>query len=478
MSQHQATPEDRGYRDSVTKVEPYGVDHIPDVERHGKPSSQFYVWFAAGLNFPIMVLGFSAVWFGLSLWSAITAVVAGAALGSVLMGVLSRMGVHLGVPQQIQGRGPLGFVGNLLPVAYINVFAGVGWAALTVILGGKAIGELTGIPFIVSAVVIVALQLVVAVFGYNMIHFLQKVLSYVLVALFALMTVVAIMRGSSVLEANPEAGGYIGATGGWITLFGWFLAFLVAWTPFASDYSRYLPDDPEVSRKAGWMTALGNFITLAWLGIAGAVVAGAATSADPIEALRELTGPWAVPCLLAILISSFSQNFLNVYGGAISLQTLGVPVSRTQAVVLICAAAFGVSLWAQAGVYDKFTMFLNLTAYFIAPYVAVVMLDYAIGGRRDKSRIPELYDRGRILEWGFVAWLAGVAVSALFWQSSLYTGPLANSVAGGDVSMYVGFLAASITYIAVYRLGPLWRSNRTPAHAVGAEASTQVANAG
>lgn len=448
---------DRGYRDSVATVEPYGVDHIPDVERHGKPISQFYVWFAAGLNFPIMILGFSAAWFGLSLWQAVTAVVAGAAVGSVLMGVLSRMGVHLGVAQQMQARGPLGFVGNMLPVAYINVFAGVGWAALTVILGGKALGEITGIPFFPAALGLVALQLVVAVFGYNMIHFLQKVLSFVLVGLFALMTMVAVTRGSASLEANPDAGGYIGSFGGWLTLFGWFLAFLVAWTPFASDYSRYLPDDRSVSLRAGLLTALGNFLTLSWLGIAGAVVAGAATESDPIAAVRELTGPWAVPALAAILLSSFSQNFLNVYGGAISLQTLGLPVSRTQAVVMICVAAFGVSLWAESGVYDKFTVFLNLTAYFIAPYVAVILLDYAFGGRKDKSRIPELYDRTRILEWGFVAWAAGVLVSMPFWQSTLYTGPLADNFGGGDWSMFVGFGAAVVAYFATYRLSPLWR---------------------
>ncbi|MGH4001231.1 MAG: purine-cytosine permease family protein [Pseudonocardiaceae bacterium] len=466
----QAGSPDRGYRDAVAKVEPYGVDHIPDVERHGKPLSQFYVWFAAGLNFPIMILGFSAAWFGLSLWQAVTAVVAGAAVGSLLMGGLSRMGVHLGVAQQMQARGPLGFVGNMLPVAYINVFAGVGWAALTVILGAKALGELTGIPFVVSAIGLVAVQLVVAVFGYNMIHFLQKLLSFVLVVLFALLTAVAIARGSTTLEANPDAGGYIGAFGGWLTLFGWFIAFLVAWTPFASDYSRYLPDDRAVSLKAGLFTGLGNFLTLSWLGIAGAVVAGAATAVDPIAAVRELTGPWAFPALLAILLSSFSQNFLNVYGGAISLQTLGIPVNRQQAVVLVCVAAFGVSLWAEAGVYDKFTVFLNLTAYFIAPYVAVILLDYFVGGRNDKTRIPELFDRGRILEWGFVAWAIGVLASVPFWQSSLYTGPLADSLGGGDLSMFVGFAAASAAYLATYRMPALWHT-KTP---VGSESSPDV----
>ena len=35
----------------------------------------------------------------------------GAALGSLLMAVMSRMGVRLGVPLQIQACGPLGFLG-------------------------------------------------------------------------------------------------------------------------------------------------------------------------------------------------------------------------------------------------------------------------------------------------------------------------------------------------------------------------------
>ncbi|WP_326686387.1 MULTISPECIES: cytosine permease [unclassified Streptomyces] len=456
---------DHGYRDNITQIEPYGIDHIPDAERHGKASSQFFIWFAAGLNFPIMLLGFSAASLGLSLSAAIWAIIVGALIGSVAMGVMSRMGVHLGVPQQMQARGPLGFVGNLLPVAYINVFAGVGWAAVTIILGGKALGALIGIPFWVCAVVLAALQLTVAVFGYNMIHYLQRILTFVLFGLFLLVTVVALQRGSSVLDANPSASGYTGATGGWVTLGGHFLAFLIAWLPFASDYSRYLPGTPRVSRNAGIYTAAGNFLTLSWLGITGAILAGTTDSSDPIAALKELTGPWAVPAMLAILLSSFSQNFLNVYGGAISLQTLGLPLRRSTSVTLICLAALGVSLWAADGIYTSFEVFLNLTAYFIAPYVAVLLMDYYAGPRRDRSRLPELYDRGRVLEWGAVAWVVGTLSSVPFWNSSLYTGFVAeNHPEWGEVSYYVGFVVGALVYLLTRRLPPLWhRSPGRPA---------------
>ena len=455
-----STADDRGYRDSLTKVEPYGVEHIPEVERHGKASSQFFIWFAAGMNFPIIVLGFSATYFGLSMAGAVTAIVAGAFIGSATMGIMSRMGVRLGVPQQMQARGPLGFIGNLFPVAYVNVFAGVGWAAVTVILGGKAIAEMTNLPFWLTALVLMLLQLAVAVIGYNLIHFLQRILAVVLFLAFIMITIVTVSRGGVSLAANPHAEGFLGA-GSWITFFGYFLAFLVAWLPFASDYSRYLPDTPVTRRNAGIFTMLGNFVTVAWMGIVGVILAGTATSSDPITALNQLMGPWAVPGLLTIAISSFSQNFLNVYGGAISIQTMGVPIKRSTGVVLICVASYLVALWGQNGIYEGFSVFLNLTAYFIAPFATVLICDYYLGVRQSKQGMAQLFDKSRKFEWGFIAWAAGVVGSMPFWVSSLYTGPFAAAFPkAGDLSMFVAAAIALLVYLATYKLRPLSRLSR------------------
>jgi len=459
-----ASPPDLLYRDKVVAVEPYGVDHIPDAERHGKPVSQFFIWFAAGMNFPIMVLGFSAVSFGLSFAAAATAIVIGSFVGAAVQGVLAQMGARLGVPQQIQARGPLGFFGNFIPVAYINVFAGIGWAAVTVILGSKAFHELVpAVPQWLCSLVLVSLQLVVAIYGYNMIHYLQHILTYVLFAGFLMITVVAIVRGDgTTFKANPKASYYVGSVGGWITFAGYFLSFLIAWWPFASDYSRYLPGDDRTTRAAGTWTWAGNFLSLSWLGITGALLGGAAVSGeDPISALHRLTGPFATPALLIVLISSFSQNFLNVYGGAISVQTLRIPVSRRTAVMVICVAAYAVSLWAGAGFEAKFKTFLFLSAYFITPFGAVLLLDYYVGGREDKARIGELYDESRIVNWGFVAWLGGTVASIPFWQLSFFTGPFSKAHANwGDQSYFVGFAVGVVLYLLTYRLRPLWRSHR------------------
>jgi len=473
-----ASVPDHRYRDKIAAIEPYGVDAIPDSERHGKAVSQFFIWFAAGMNFPIMVLGFLAVSYGLSLTASVTAIVAGSFVGAVVMGVLSRMGGRLGVAQQIQARGPLGFFGNFIPVAYVNVFAGIGWAAVTVILGAQALEALVpAIPFWLGAAALVSIQLVVAIYGYNMIHYLERILAVVLFFGFLLITIVSVSRGwQGGFDTNPEAKYWIGGTGGWITFAGFFLSFLIAWWPFASDYSRYLPDDDAVNRSTGIWTFAGNFLSLSWLGIAGALLGSSATSGEsPIEALFRLTGPFHVIALLVVLISSFSQNFLNVYGGAISVQTLRIPVSRRTAVVIICVAAYLISLWADEGFEDKFKTFLFVGAYLIAPFGAVLLLDYVLGHRHDRERIAELYDSSRVLEWGFVAWLVGAVASALFWNLSFFVGPVAAAhPEWGDLSYFVGFGVACLAYVATYRLPPLWhRPKRTTDTAPAAPTAAQ-----
>ena len=465
---------DLNYRDRVAAVEPYGVDAIPDSERHGKPVSQFFIWFAAGMNFPIMVLGFVAVNFGLSLFSSVTAILAGSFVGAVVMGVMSRMGGRLGVAQQIQARGPLGFFGNFVPVAYVNVFAGIGWAAVTIILGGQAAHSLVpAIPYWLAALVLVTLQLIVAVYGYNMIHFLERILAVVLFVGFTIITVVSISRGwEGGFSTNSSAPWWVGGVGGWITFGGYFLSFLIAWWPFASDYSRYLPDNDQVSRRTGFWTFLGNFVSLSWLGITGALLGSSAqTGESPIEALVRMTGPWHAVALLVVMLSSFSQNFLNVYGGAISVQTLRIPVSRRTAVIAICTVAYVISLWADENFEAKFKNFLFMGAYLIAPFGAVLMLDYVFGHRHRRDRIEELFDATRILEWGFVAWLIGAVVSIPFWNLSFYVGPIAKAhPEWGDLSYFVGFGVGAIAYLATYRLPTLWR--------FGGRAGTTVASPG
>jgi purine-cytosine permease-like protein len=123
-------------------------------------------------------------------------------------------------------------------------------------------------------------------------------------------------------------------------------------------------------------------------------------------------------------------------------------------------------------------------AYLIAPFGAILLLDYVFNHRHDRDRISELYDSRRILEWGFIAWVIGAIASLPFWQLSFSAGPVATAhPEWGDLSYFVGFVAGGLAFALLYRLPPLWRGTTDhpdpdsvrPAH-LNAAAETEPTN--
>ncbi|HLI59934.1 MAG TPA: cytosine permease [Solirubrobacteraceae bacterium] len=464
-----AQPRDLLYRDRVGTIEPYGIDHIPDAERHGRLRNQFTTWFAGSLGLSLLTLGFYPVFYGLGLVPALISVLIGAGLGAIVMGIMSAMGTRVGVPQQIQARGPLGFLGNFPPVAFVNVFASIGWAAVNTVLGVMLIDQLVHIPFWIGAAGISVVQCVVGVYGYNMIHRVNLIATIVIGGVFVVITILAMTHANWHFGTDRHASYFVGTTGGFIDSVGLFFSFLLAWAPFASDYSRYLPADTSM-RKVAISTGLGNFLVVAWLGCLGVLVGHFAGAFGPAAVVTKLTGGFGTVAVLALLLATFPQNGLNLYGGAISLLTLGAKIPRAVAVVVTSLIAFGFALWAQTDVYGKYYDFVVLTAYFIMPYACIIILDYFLCRRWLPEKIAELYDSSRRVEWGFLAWLVGCAASVPFWTWAKWSGPFARANPDvGDLSYYIGGIVGSLAFLAVYRLAPLsGRLRRSAPHTANA----------
>lgn len=451
---------DLGYGSSSKKIEPYGIEHIPATDRHGKPYTQFTTWMSGSLTLSLLVLGFFPTTLGLSVWQSLSAVIVGSFIGSLIMGILATMGVRLGVAIQIQARGPLGYAGNLVPVSFINVFASVGWATVNSVFAAMALRQVVNVPFWLAAALILGVVAVLSVWGYNLLHLVNKIATAVLGVLFAVITVLALSKADWTYAANPQASGYVGPWGGWITAVGFFLAWFFAWAPFASDFARYLPVKTSATRVAAF-TAAGNFIPALWLGCTGVLVANFAGSLGPVEAVVELTGPWAPLAMFALVLGCLPTNGLTVYGGALSLLTLGIRVSRHVAALIIVAISLGLTIAFQNNIFNVFYDFLLLSGYFIAPYVAVMLLDYFVGGRKKIERLGEIFDKRRHFEWGFMAWVCGCVASAPFWVWTLWTGPVAAAFPQmGDISYYVGAAVAAVIYLATLRLQPFSKNRR------------------
>ena len=452
------SPEDLAYRDSVGKVEPYGIDHIPEAERHGSLRDQFTTWAGGNMILTLLLLGFYPVFYGLSFWAAIASVVIGTGVGCLMMGVMSAMGTRLGVPVQVQARGSLGYYGNFFPAAIVNVFASVGWAAVNTVIGVQLLQYIVDVPFVPAAIGLTVIQAAVAVYGYNMIHFVNRVGTYVIGLLFVIVTILALTKADASFGTDTQAQFFVGTTGGFITSCGLFLSYLLAWAPFASDYSRYLPSSTSMKRAA-FATGLGNFVVVAWLGCLGVLTAKVAGDLGPAEVISELTGGFATIALLGFLAGTIPGNSLNLYGGALSILTLQVPVKRSTAVVIVSVASVLFALWAHDDLYGKFYDFLVLTAYMIAPYVVVIILDYVLCNRTDEEGIRELYSPRPAFRWGFAAWIIGCLASTPFWTWAKWNGPFADAYPqAGDLTYYVGAAAAAIAFLVFYKAGLMRRT--------------------
>ncbi|WP_411722371.1 purine-cytosine permease family protein [Mycetocola sp.] len=444
------------YGTSLTRTEPYGTEEIPAGERHGHPRQQFTLWFAANMVLAVLVSGFFSSLFGLSVVQGLTAVAAGTLLGAIVMGLLAGIGTKLGVPQQVQGRGPMGYFANFVPIALLTVVSAIGWTAVNTVFAVIALQMLVDIPFWVAAVGIFAVQAVFAIWGHNLIHLINKIATVVLTVLFAVITVLSLTKVDFGVGINPDAPYFVGGIAGWITFAGFFFAYVMTWTPFASDFSRYLPRTTSHA-KVMIYTAGGSFAAMMWLGGIGVLVSSFAGELDAIPALAELTGDWAPIAMAAVVLSTLPVSAMNLYGGSLSLLTMRIPVNRVVGVVIIAAVSLGLTLLMQTNPYGGFYDFLLVLAYLVVPFSTILLLDYYLRTQPlGAPAVGELFDTRRTIEWGFVAWVLACLFSSLFWASTLWTGPLSGVFASfGDTAYLAGVVGAVVAYLALRRLPPL-----------------------
>jgi NCS1 nucleoside transporter family len=441
------------YGERVIAVEPGGAGFIPLHERHGRPLQLFWTWTSPNLEFATVFVGVLGVaLFGLSFWQAVLAIVIGSAGGALAHGVLSARGPSHGVPQMVLSRLGFGYWGNILPAGLMSITAGIGWFAVNSVSGTFALNTLLGWPKIICLVIIVALQIVIAFFGHNLVHTFERYAFPVLAVIFVIATVIVLTK------SHPGAPSHGGGIGGFLLTIGAVFGYAAGWNPYATDYSRYFP--PKTSRLAvGIWAALGLFLSCAVLEIAGAASATAASAGasldDPTGTFTgHLPTGFADATLLAIALGAVCANVLNVYSGSMAFVAMGIklPLAFRRAIVALVFGVIGFVV-AVTGLHDagaKYENFLLLIAYWIAPWLAVVFCDQYLRRNRPLGETEAmLYDKRHHNWGGVVAMLGGMAVSIwLFSNQTEYVGLVPRHVPQvGDITFEVGFVLTAVIYL-------------------------------
>ncbi|MDQ2846587.1 MAG: cytosine permease [Actinomycetota bacterium] len=447
------------YGSKAVAVEPGGVEVIPPEARHGRASGLLWTWTSPNLEFATVGVGILGVlYWGLSFWQCVAAIVVGSALGSISHALLSTWGPESGLCQMVLSRLGFGFLGNILPAGINAVVAGIGWFAVNSVSGALALHALvTGLPSGVCLVIVVALMLLLAVAGHNLVHAFERYVFPVLAVIFVIGLIVVLSK------SHPSAPGTGGTptTGAFLLMVGASFGYAAGWNPYASDYTRYLPA-AIAKAPVALFAGLGVFVPCVLLELGGAAmvtaVGSAAAKVDPGVYTGLMPGWIGKLTLLAIAVGSIAANALNVYSGSMSFMALGIklPTRLARASVAAVFALIGLVVaftgLKNAGV--NYEAFLLVIAYWIGPWLGVVFANWVVGRHRD---VLALATDTKYRNWaGPIAMLVAMVVSIwLFSNQQKYVGIIPKHVpAFGDITFFVGFLLAAGLYLLLSRLLP------------------------
>ena len=453
------------YGSRTVAIEPGGVEVIPESERHGTPIQMLWTWTSPNLEFATIAVGIiGPLFFGLSFWQAVAAIVLGAALGSMTHGVLAGWGPESGLCQMVLSRTGFGYVGNVLPAGLNSLLAGIGWFAVNSISGALALHALFGaLPSWLCLVVIVAAQLSIAFFGHNLVHAFERYAFPVLAVVFVIGLVIVLAKS----HPGQAGSGGIPTSGAFLIEAAAAFGYACGWNPYSSDYTRYLPAHSD-RRAVGLYAGLGVFLSCVLLETGGAAMVSAAGKAADVDpgVYTGLMPTWLGDLtLLCIAVGAVAANALNIYSGAMSFLALGVriPLRRARAVVAVVFGVLGLilALFGLKNAGTNYESFLLVIAYWIGPWLGVVLTDRYLRRQESPARIVATATDRSFRNWaGPVAMATGMVVSIwLFSNQTKYVGPIPKAHPGiGDITFLVGFVVAAVLYVVLRK--PLSKATR------------------
>jgi nucleobase:cation symporter-1, NCS1 family len=432
-------------------LEGQGMAPIPADGRYGGVHRMFTVWFTPNMELSGVFTGTLAVVFGLGFGLGLTAIIIGTLIGSLPVAILCTWGPRTGTAQVPLARMPFGKT-IVLP-GTVQWLSSIAWDALVGLFGGQAAQLLFHVPFWVGVAIVLVIEGAVSVYGYEFVHRLQVVGSFILIVLFVLLSV-RIFQHHVVLPHNTLHGSAL--VGAFVLMVTVSLSAGISWATYASDYSRYMK--PTSSKAAiFWLTLAGLTASYVWvetIGLAGASVLSNQTAAG----VRTLMGGGVlgVLALIAIVFGAITSNSMNDYTGSLAFQALGARLRRPVIAAIVAVLAFAAILWMNAGdTSGKFTNLLLFIGYWIAPFCAIVMIDW----HYEKDRYtPEFLRRALVfgnLKGGWpalVAFVVAFAAMVPFMNTSIIVGPAATALQGADLAFYVGFVVAGVLYYVLRRV--------------------------
>lgn len=442
-------------------IENKTVDYVPENERHGQARSLFTLWFCTNIAPLAVVTGaISTQTFHLNILSAVGAIIAGHMFGALFLALTSAQGPRVGIPQMVQSRAQFGRYGSLLVVGFTTLIY-LGFFISNVTLSGTVINNvLPAVPQTSATIIGAIAATLIGVVGYRFIHQINKIGAWVMG--------IALVVGLGMMLSQPlptdfwHRGAF--SLNGWLATFCICAVWQMSFSPYTSDYSRYLPANIGVFKPfiCTWLGACCGTILAFLVGVVAVSMVGG--EGDAMAAVRQATG-WLGPVLMVLfLLNIISHNSMNLYGSVLSLITAVQtfrpawrPDARVRVIVSAIVLVGGVVI-SVAAATNFITFFLNVIWALIGvliPWCVINLLDfYVINKQRYDIAAIFSADGGRyglVNSRALAIYFGGVLVQVPFVKNAFFTGPWAHLIPGADISWMISLVVTSVAYLRFHR---------------------------
>jgi NCS1 family nucleobase:cation symporter-1 len=352
----------------------------------------------------------------------------------------------------------------------ISAISVLGWFSINSVVATDGLNEiikLAGAPdskiiLFIALLFILAMEIIVAIYGHATILKLEAWIAIVLGVLFFIMFLFMVPKMDWSFASTIEDGPGLTQWGMWLLGMGIMFSYPISWTNFASDYSRYYaPDTPW--KKIALYAGGGQFTALVlteFVGICvgiGSMKALGEIGGTPGALAEKLVPTWFfVLFMIAVIFGCVATNVPNGYTAGLHLLALRLPLKRVAAVLVIAAITllFRVGTLLYGEFYSLYQTWLIYIIVWTCPWIAIVLADYFMRRGNYNSidlmrwRPSEYWYKGGAFWPGIVAFVLGCVGSIFFTNSTLYASPLMTKYFGGaDLSYFLGFIIALAVFI-------------------------------
>ncbi|WP_109481799.1 cytosine permease [Paraburkholderia sp. C35] len=467
---------------SLTTVETFGFERIPDVSRYARPIDLFRLLFGGCNTFSTSVRGSFPVLLGLSFWAGVASILIGVLVGSCILAPMSLFGMRNGTNDPVSSGGHFGIHGRIVG-SFLALLTSVAFFSLAVWSSGDALvggaNHLLGLPvngFTLSAAygVFAVLVLTVCIYGFRFMLWVNKIAVWTASLLF----IAGIFAFAGPFDSHYAGKFAMGSIGFWPAFVSAVLVALSNPVSFAStmgDWARYIPENTPKHRTmlAVMIAQIATFVPF-FFGLATATIIAQKApdfiaSNNYVGGLLAISPNWFfLPVCLIAIIGGMSTGTTALYGTGLDMSSMFPKLlNRVRATFLIGCAAIGFIFLGRFvfNLVESVSTFSVLINTCSCPWMVIMIIGYVTRRGFYLSDDLQVFNRGgRGGHYWFThgwnwramgAWVPSAVAGLCFVNlPDQFVGPLGDLAGGIDISLPVALTMACTLYVTLLQCFP------------------------